>query len=256
MMLASCAATLVGLTPASRATSASQACHSGNAYPGCSPACLNSPTLCSESEWSVSSFRMRPRWKKTSPLKAPCTNQMPAPSPTPARATTPRAKRAAPGGGTPSSSRPVSDQANATTPAPSTNASVTFSEAPRAAVKASPAPTSVTDATSVAAALLCPRHRATSIPGSRTTSVAAASRTHRPNPVCGRSREKPSSATTAAGAIRRQTAAGSAGIAAGLRSSTAGCASQFSAPAPLQARAGHAGLRGPRGRLRAARPRP
>ena len=30
-MLASCAATLVGATPASRATSASQACQSGNA---------------------------------------------------------------------------------------------------------------------------------------------------------------------------------------------------------------------------------
>ena len=88
------------------------------------------------------------------------------------------------------------------------------------------------------AAVRWPRHRATSAPGSRTTSVAAASRTQSPNPVSGRSREIPSSATAAAGAMRRQTASGAAGSAAGLRSSTAGCASQFMAPCRLRHGAG------------------
>ena len=135
---------------------------------------------------------MRPRWKNDVAGEGALHEPDADAEPDTGQGERRRARSApSPGSRTPSSSRPVSDQTSATAPAASTKASVTSSEAPRANVSASPAPTSVTDAANAAAALRWPRHRATSTPGSRTTSVAAASRTQSPNPVSGRSREMP-----------------------------------------------------------------
>ena len=58
--LDSCSTTDDGSTSATFATSASQPCQSGNAYPGWSPPFLNSSTVRSESAPKSSSLRIRP----------------------------------------------------------------------------------------------------------------------------------------------------------------------------------------------------
>src|SRR2546423_124312 len=124
----------------------------------------------------------------------------------PATTRAPRMKRAAPGSLTPSTCGRVSDQPKASAPTPSRKASVMSIDVPTASVSASPMPTRVTDETNDAAAPRWPRQRATNVPGSSTTSVAAARRSQRPKPVSGKSRAIPRSAATAAGVTNRHAA--------------------------------------------------